>query len=69
MDTVIVEGKAMKETNRETLCKLRKHYSRKYQYTPDWSNEVDQIIFRVEPKLVHAWKAPRMHRTLVKFVF
>jgi len=51
------------------LNKLRKDYFRKYQYTPDWSNEREQIVFMVEPKIIHAWKAPRNHRSLVKFIF
>jgi len=68
-DTVILEGSARREKRTETLNQLRKDYVRKYQYTPDWSNEEDQIVFRVEPRIVHAWKAPRMHRSLVKFIF
>ena len=69
MDTVILEGRAIKETSGKVLSQLRRQYTRKYRYTPDWSNELEQTVFRVEPKLVHAWKAPRMHRSLVKFVF
>ena len=68
-DTVILEGNARKEKRSEKLNKLRKDYTRKYQYTPDWSNERTQIVFRVEPRIAHAWKAPRMHRSLVKFIF
>jgi len=68
-DTVILEGSARREKRVESLNRLRKDYVRKYEYTPDWSNEVEQIIFKVEPKIVHAWKAPRMHRSLVKFIF
>ena len=68
-DTVILEGKAWKEKTSETLNGLRNDYTKKYQYTPDWSNERDQIVFRVEPRIAHAWKAPRMHRSLVKFIF
>jgi len=66
---VIVEGSALREKKTETLNQLRKDYLRKYQYTPDWSNELNQIVFRVEPRIVHAWTAPRMHRSLVKFIF
>ena len=69
MDTVIVEGSARKEKTTRVLNQLKKDYVRKYQYTPDWSNDLDQIVFRVEPKVAHAWKAPRMHRSLVKFIF
>jgi general stress protein 26 len=68
-DTVILEGSARIEKKPEKLKQLRKDYVNKYQYTPDWSNEKDQIVFRVEPMIVHAWKAPRMHRSLVKFIF
>ncbi len=68
-DTVILEGSARREKRTETFSQLRKDYVRKYQYTPDWSIEEDQIVFMVEPRIVHAWKAPRMHRCLVKFIF
>ena len=69
MDTVILEGRAIKEMGDEVLSQLRRQYKRKYRYTPNWSNEQQQVVFRVEPKVVHAWKAPKMHRSLVKFVF
>jgi len=69
MDTVIVEAIARREKARSMLNQLRRDYIRKYQYKPDWSNDKEQIVFRVEPKIVHAWKAPRMHRNLVKFIF
>ena len=68
-DTVILEGTTRREKRTETLNQLRNDYLRKYQYTPDWSNEQEQIVFMVEPKIIHAWKAPRMHRSLVKFIF
>lgn len=68
-DTVILEGKARKEKTSETLNELKNDYAKKYQYAPDWSNERAQIVFRVEPTIAHAWKAPRMHRSLVKFIF
>jgi nitroimidazol reductase NimA-like FMN-containing flavoprotein (pyridoxamine 5'-phosphate oxidase superfamily) len=68
-DTVILEGSARREKRAERLNQLRRDYVGKYRYTPDWSNEVEQIVFRVEPRIVHAWKAPRMHRSLVKFIF
>jgi hypothetical protein len=66
---VILEGTTRREKRTETLNQLRKDYLRKYQYTSDWSNEQEQIVFMVEPKIIHAWKAPRMHRSLVKFIF
>jgi hypothetical protein len=69
MDTVIVEASARREKTRTVLDQLRKDYVRKYDYKPDWSNAKEQLVFRAEPKVVHAWKAPRMHRSLVKFVF
>jgi general stress protein 26 len=68
-DTVILEGSARKEKRSEKLNRLKKDYMRKYEYTPDWSDERNQIIFKVEPRIVRAWKAPRMHRSLVKFIF
>jgi hypothetical protein len=68
-DTVILEGSAREEKRADRLNQLKKDYARKYQYTPDWSNELNQIVFRVEPRIVHAWKVPRMHRSLVKFIF
>jgi hypothetical protein len=69
LDTVIVDGRGRREKANAVLNQLRKDYVRKYDYRPDWSNAKDQIVFRVEPRIVHAWKAPRMHRSLVKFVF
>jgi hypothetical protein len=66
---VILEGTTRREKRTETLNQLRKDYLRKYQYTLDWSNEQEQIVFMIEPKIIHAWKAPRMHRSLVKFIF
>jgi len=69
LDTVIVEGTAARETDQKKLKLLGSDYFRKYKYRPDWSDPMAQIVFRVEPSVVHAWKAPRMHRSLVKFVF
>jgi general stress protein 26 len=68
-DTVILEGTARREKSARALNRLRQDYARKYRYRPDWSNELDQVVFRVEPTIAHAWKAPRMHRSLVKFIF
>lgn len=68
-DTVILEGSARREKTAKVLNQLRKDYVKKYQYEPDWSNEMDQIVFRVQPSTIHAWRAPRMHRSLVKFIF
>ncbi len=69
MDTVIVKASARREKTSIVLDQLRKDYVRKYDYKPDWSNAKKQVVFRVEPKIVHAWRAPRMHRSLVKFIF
>jgi nitroimidazol reductase NimA-like FMN-containing flavoprotein (pyridoxamine 5'-phosphate oxidase superfamily) len=69
MDTVIVEGIAEREENLGTLRVLKTDYVRKYDYKPDWSDKERQIVFRVKPRIAHAWKAPRMHRNLVNFVF
>jgi len=69
LDTVIVEGKASRERDPERLKTLRANYSRKYDYEPDWKDETAQLVFRVDPGKAHAWRAPRMHRTLVNFVF
>jgi beta-lactamase superfamily II metal-dependent hydrolase len=55
-DTVILEGTTRREKRTEALNQLRKDYLRKYQYTPDWSNGQEQIVFMVEPKIIHAWK-------------
>jgi general stress protein 26 len=69
MDTVIVEGIAEREENMRALRVLKTDYVRKYDYKPDWSDTQHQIVFRVRPRIAHAWKAPRMHRSLVNFVF
>ena len=69
LDTVIVEGRATPETNPAVLKALLKEYDRKYDYRPDWSDSRAQVVFRVRPRLAHAWRAPRMHANLVNFVF
>jgi len=69
LDTVIVEGTALRETDPAVLGALLKEYARKYDYTPDWSNESAQVVFRVRPRVAHAWRAPKMHSNLVNFVF
>lgn len=69
MDTVIVRGSAKREKNPATLRSLKTMYSRKYDYTPNWSNPKNQIVFNVTPKIAHAWRAPRMHSNLVNFSF
>ena len=69
MDTVIVQASTRRETNSRVLNELKKDYVKKYRYKPDWSNERNQIVFRAHPKVVHAWKAPKMHRSVVKFLF
>jgi nitroimidazol reductase NimA-like FMN-containing flavoprotein (pyridoxamine 5'-phosphate oxidase superfamily) len=69
LDTVIVEGRATPETNPTALGALHNEYVRKYDYSPDWSDSRAQVVFRVQPRVVHAWRAPRMHANLVNFVF
>ena len=69
LDTVIVEGKAAREDDPAVLGTLLKEYARKYDYRPDWSNSRAQVVFRVKPHMVHAWRAPRMHANMVNFVF
>ena len=69
LDTVIVEGAAARETDAALLGTLKRSYSTKYDYRPDWSDPSKQAVFGVSPRIAHAWKAPRMHRTLVNFLF
>lgn len=68
-DTVIMEGEAVRERRPELLGRLKKGYTSKYDYTPDWSGPDAQWVFRVDPKVVLAWKSPHMHQTMVRFVF
>jgi general stress protein 26 len=68
-DTVIVEGKVQRELDQQVLSRLRAMYASKYDYTPDWSDPQTQVVYRVDPAMAHAWKSPRMHRSMVKFVF
>lgn len=68
-DTVIVEGVCAAEKRRKVLSSLRSGYLRKYDYGPDWSGESSQTVFQVKPKIVHAWRVPRMHQSLVNFLF
>lgn len=69
LDTVIVEGTAARHREARDLEALKRDYVRKYDYRPDWSDERKQVVFRVTPSIAHAWRAPRMHRTLVNFLF
>jgi general stress protein 26 len=69
LDTVIVEGRATRERGSRELELLRSDFKRKYDYGPDWSDESKQVVFTVTPRVAHAWRAPRMHRTLVNFLF
>jgi nitroimidazol reductase NimA-like FMN-containing flavoprotein (pyridoxamine 5'-phosphate oxidase superfamily) len=56
LDTVIVEGTAEKERDPRKLKLLNAQYVRKYEYKPDWSDEQRQIVFRVKPRIAHAWR-------------
>jgi len=69
LDTVIVEGRAALETDPSVLTALLREYARKYDYRPDWSDSGAQVVFRVRPRVAHAWHAPRMHANLVNFLF
>jgi len=69
LDTVIVEGRATREADPTVLRALLKEYDRKYDYRPDWSDGEAQVVFRVQPSVAHAWRAPRMHASLVNFIF
>ena len=69
LDTVIIEGTASRLRDKAELGSLIKDYARKYDYRPDWSDEKSQVVFKVSPRIAHAWRAPRMHRTLVNFLF
>jgi hypothetical protein len=64
-----VEGVVEREKNLRTLKVLKVDYVRKYDYKPDWSDKEGQIVFRLNSRIAHAWRAPRMHRSLVNFVF
>jgi Pyridoxamine 5'-phosphate oxidase len=68
LDTVIIEGTAA-VANRGDRDALRTDFVRKYDYEPDWSDDGGQVVFMVTPEVVHAWRPPKMHRTLVNFVF
>jgi len=69
LDTVIIEGTTARLRDKAELGSLMKDYARKYDYKPDWSGERSQVVFKVSPKIAHAWRAPRMHRNLVNFLF
>ena len=69
LDTVIVEGIATPETDPAVLRTLLEEYAHKYDYRPDWSDSRAQMVFRVQPRVAHAWRAPMMHANLVNFVF
>jgi nitroimidazol reductase NimA-like FMN-containing flavoprotein (pyridoxamine 5'-phosphate oxidase superfamily) len=69
LDTVILEGRATRLRKKGDLDKLKEDYRRKYDYAPDWSDESWQVVFEATPSVAHAWRAPKMHRSLVNFVF
>lgn len=69
LDTVIVEGHAERYLDLEGMKKLKRDFVRKYEYTPDWSDETRQIVYRVAPRVAHAWRTPKMHRNMVNFLF
>lgn len=68
-DTVIIEGKSAVEKRPKALSLLKSDYVSKYQYEPDWSDESGQVVIQVEPKIIHAWRTPKMHRSIVNFLF
>ena len=69
LDTVIVEGIAVRVTDSAELKALSRDYVRKYDYRPDWSDADAQIVFKVLPRIAHAWHAPKIHTNTVNFVF
>ena len=69
LDRVFIEGTGARQTEQARLAALRRSYASKYDYHPDWSDSSKQVVFEVTPRVAHAWRAPRMHRTLVNFLF
>ena len=69
LDTVIVEGTARRLSKTRELRSLQNDYAKKYDYEPDWTDETKQVVFEVTPEVAHAWHVPKMHRSLVNFVF
>jgi Pyridoxamine 5'-phosphate oxidase len=69
LDTVILEGEAQEEGDPKTLDLLKADFIRKYDYRPDWTEGSTQVVYRVSPTIAHAWKGPRLHRTMVNFLF
>ena len=67
-DTVIVEGRATPEINHAVLAALARIASAS-TVSPDWSDSRAQVVFRVQPRVAHAWPTPRMHTNLVNFFF
>lgn len=68
-DTVIVEGRAVRETDPQVLKRLEGLYATKYDYRPVWTGDGSQTVHRVVPNVANAWKNPRMHVSAVRFVF
>jgi general stress protein 26 len=68
-DTVIGEGSARREDQPRLLQELRSEYEAKYNYKPNWRKGGPDVVFKVEPEIIHAWKNPHMHQSMVKFVF
>jgi general stress protein 26 len=69
VDTVMVEGTARRLSKTKESKLLQNDYSKKYDYEPDLTDETKQGVFEVTSDVAHAWRVPKMHRSLVNFVF
>jgi hypothetical protein len=65
----MVEGTARRLSKTKESKLLQNDYSKKYDYEPDLTDETKQGVFEVTSDVAHAWRAPKMHRSLVNFVF
>jgi PPOX class probable F420-dependent enzyme len=68
-DTAIIEGRVRRVKDTAEFCRLQRAYELKYYYRPNWSGRRSDVVYRVEPQVIHAWRTPRMHRSMVNFVF
>jgi general stress protein 26 len=69
-DAVILEGDAARVTDGDLLDALSKVYGAKYdEYTPDFRNEPDTLIFAVQPRKAFAWKESDFPNTATRWRF
>jgi len=68
LNMMAVKGRTTAESNPAVVRGLRKEYICKYDYSPGWSDSRAQMVFKVQPRVAHPWRAPMTHTNLVNYV-